>query len=326
MSARRHSDGFTLFEVLGVVLVTALLLGATISFYVNLTRQAARASENTREARRAAALIDRIAADLENTLLVKKRKDEDPLAQPWLFVAQSRFSQSGPQSGSDQIKFIRRDIPRASDGPASNLGMVSYTLRRSETDPERFELRRWSYPELSDHLEPEFPRADDPASLLVADDLSYFTLRFLDESGQWHDDWDSTQLVESSELPAAVQIEVALAPPETASEQEIAEYQPIPYARLVTLPMRPLDLEELLTPPKDKNGKNAQEEARNDTGNQRTIGECVDAAKLGISAPGFSESTLAELAAAVNSHAGEPFTKSMAEQFAGYPAINPDCL
>ena len=39
--------GFTLFEVLGVVLVTALLLGAAISFFLNLTRQA-RARPRTR--------------------------------------------------------------------------------------------------------------------------------------------------------------------------------------------------------------------------------------------------------------------------------------
>ncbi|TMA35318.1 MAG: prepilin-type N-terminal cleavage/methylation domain-containing protein [Deltaproteobacteria bacterium] len=318
-------SGFTLIEVLAVVLITSLLLGATISFYLNLTRQAARASENTREARRAAALIDRVATDLESALLVKKPKEQDALAQPWLFVGESRYSATGPQAGSDQLKFIRRDDPRASDGPASNVEMVAYTLHRSERASDHFELRRWSSPELPERLDLDFPRSDDPASLLVADDLSYFAVRFLDDTGQWHDRWDSTQLVESSQLPRAVEIQVALAPPETASDEEIAEAEPVPYARLVELPMRPLDLEQLLNP-KEKDGKGGKGENEGEDGKQRTIGECVDVSKLGISAPGFSESDLATLAAAVNNNAALPFTKAMAEQFAGLAAINPDCL
>src|SRR5262245_38097256 len=177
MSVRRRS-GFTLFEVLGVVLVTALLLGAAISFFLNLTRQAARASESTREVRRAAALMDRIAADLEHTLLLKKPEDSDPLSRPWLFIAESRYSQTGAERGADQLKFIRRDLPRGSDGPASDLAMVAYTLERSD-DGARFELRRWSTSELPETLDREFPSRDDPASLLVADDLVFFALRFL---------------------------------------------------------------------------------------------------------------------------------------------------
>ena len=85
--------------------------------------------------------------------------------------------------------------------------MVAYTLHRSE-ESESFELRRWSTTELPESLEREFPPSDDPASLVLADDLSYFALRFLDESGEWKDRWDSTQLVESGELPIAVEIEV----------------------------------------------------------------------------------------------------------------------
>ena len=68
--AKTSAAGFTLIEVLAVVLVTSLLLGATINFYINLTREAAHASENVREVRRASALLDRIAVDLEHTVLV----------------------------------------------------------------------------------------------------------------------------------------------------------------------------------------------------------------------------------------------------------------
>jgi type II secretory pathway component PulJ len=327
MSAQRRPTGFTLFEVLGVLLVTALLLGATINFYINLSRQATRASTNTREVRRAAALVDRIAGDLEHTLLVKKPKGTDVLAQPWLFVAESRFSQSGPHPGSDQLKFIRRQIPRASDGPASDVAMVAYTLERGE-DGQNFALRRWSRSELPDSLEPEFPRSDDPASLLVADDLRYFAVRFLDASGQWRPNWDSTQLVESSELPIAVEIEVALAPPPVAPGAEPTdETEPLSYAREVELPLRPIDLEALLTSKKKKeklaqNNRNAD---KNAPGVVRTLGECVDASKLSLSEPGVSASDLATLSAAIQINATAPFTQSMAAQYCGLAAANPDC-
>jgi hypothetical protein len=81
--------------------------------------------------------------------------------------------------------------------------MVAYTLQRSE-DGERFELYRWATSELPESLDREFPPSDDPGSRLVADDLSYFALRFLDDAGEWRDRWDSTQVVDSSELPVAV--------------------------------------------------------------------------------------------------------------------------
>src|SRR4029453_6556726 len=107
-----------------------------------------------------------------------------------------------------------------------------------------FELRRWSTTELPDSLERDFPRSDDPDSLLLADDVSYFALRFLDEAGGGRDRWDSTQIVDSSELPIAVEIEVALARPETSfssSDPAAEPADPVHYAREVTLPLCPTD-------------------------------------------------------------------------------------
>ncbi len=320
--AAHRRFGFTLFEMLGVVLVTALLLGAAISFYLNLTRQAARASESTREVRRATALLDRIASDLEHTMLVKKPPEEDALASPWLFLAESRFSQPSGERGADQLKFIRREIPRSSDGPASDLAMVAYTLDQAE-DGANFELRRWSMSELPESLDREFPRTDDPAAFLLADDLSYFALRFLDDGGNWVDRWDSTQLVESSELPLAVEIEVALAPPAAPGAEPELDVEPMHYARRVELPLRPLDLEALLNPDEEK--EVAQEEGdEEDEDGGRTLADCVDVGKLrGVS--GLSESDIATLAAAIQNSPAAAFAP-YAAALAGHPAVNPDCF
>ena len=79
--------------------------------------------------------------------------------------------------------------------------------------------------------------------MLLADGLASFGVRFIDELGEQTSSWDSSQLIESSELPLAVEIEVALLDPEGDPDAE-----PQPYSRRVLLPVRPLDLEELLDP------------------------------------------------------------------------------
>jgi len=318
--------GFTLFEVLGVVLVSALLLGATISFYINLSRQAARASENTREVRRAATIVDRIASDLEHTLLVQKPAEADALSSPWLFVAEGRYSEPGPLRGSDQIKFIRREVPRASAGPASDVEMVAYTLAHNE-EGDHFALRRWSIGELPQSLEAEFPRDDDPRSRVLADDITLFSLRFLDENGEWHDHWDSTQIAESSLLPAAVEINVAIAPSAPTDPDPDADVvEPVAYARLVELPMRPIDLEEMLYPKDETNvAQNDEDEDEKDKG--KTLGECIDISKLSAAgtAGGLSDSDIATLQAAIQNSPASAFAP-YAALLSGHPAVNPDCF
>lgn len=312
--------GFTLIEVLAVVLVTSLVLTAAISFYLNLSRQAVHATESTREVRRASALIDRIASDLEHTLLVKKPKDVDPLSRPWLFVAEGHLSQAGAPLGSDQLKFIRRDSPRTLEGPGSDVAMVAYTVH-SSPDGSNLALRRWSRSELPDSLDREFPRADDPASLLIADNLSFFALRFLDETGQWTDHWDSTQLTDSSELPRAVEIEVAFYDRASREHSASPDASSVHYTRLVELPMRPLDLEALLKPPGDPEdlGK------RSGPLSTHTIAECIDFSKIdGGKIRGFSASDIAALTAVAQQNPAASFAP-YAGAFKGHPAVNPDC-
>jgi hypothetical protein len=203
--------------------------------------------------------------------------------------------------------------------------MVAYTLWRSE-DGERFELHRWSTSELPDSLDREFPPSDDPASLLVADDLSYFALRFLDDAGEWRDRWGSTQLVDSSELPIAVEIEVALAAPEgsqAGSDAEQLDAEPIHYARAVELPLRPIDLETLLDPEGGKETEVAENE-----GSGRTLADCIDVSKLSLSGSGLSQTDLASLQAAIeNTPAADigPYASVLAS-LAPSGAVHAGCL
>ncbi len=229
------ANGFTLLEVLAVMLLTGIVLGVALNFYIDLSRASNRAAEHTREIRRATAILDRMARDFEATVLVRKPAEEDPLNHPWLFLGESE----GSEIGADRIKFMTRNHrPRSTATHESDLPVVSYTLRRNERD--HLELLRWSSPRLPEGLDRDFPSELEYGQALLSDDIDSFGVTFLAADGDWNDTWDSSQLVESSELPAAVKIQVAMV---TADGSP-----PVIYERQVLLPVRPLDLEVLLDP------------------------------------------------------------------------------
>jgi type II secretory pathway component PulJ len=91
---------FTLLEVLAVVLLTALVLGVALNFTVDLSRASTRATEGTRSFRRALAVLDHVARDLERTVLLQKADETDPLDHPWVFLAEVR----GGGPGADHLR------------------------------------------------------------------------------------------------------------------------------------------------------------------------------------------------------------------------------
>lgn len=246
-AAHRRPSGFTLIEVLAVVLLTSLVLGLAMDFYTDLSNASNRAAENTRELRRATAILDRVARDLQGAVLVKKPPEEDPLDHPWIFLGESRDS----TLGSDHVKFVSwANHPRSREAHESDLAMVAFLTH--EADDGTLELLRWTSPRLPEGLDRDFPFLDDPNVTLLADGLDSFGVRFMGEDGGWVDQWDSSTIIESSELPLAVEIAVSIAPG-TAGDDDVgfddpdAEDERI-HRRVVALPMRPIDLVALLDP------------------------------------------------------------------------------
>lgn len=241
LSSRR---GFTLIEMLGTMVVMSMLLTVALDFYIDLSRQTTRATELTRGVRRANAILDRVASDLEHTLLVIKPDEVDPLRHPWLFLAEPLHA----ENGSDRLKFVRRVSPRSTDDAASDLAMVAYTLRRSEDDDESFSLYRWSTAELPASLDREFPLEGDPGDLLLADRITSFRVTFMDAgTGEWLPRWDSSLIEQSSRLPLAVEIEVGLIDEVQPDPDAFIEDEPRRYSKRISLPMRPIDLVALLS-------------------------------------------------------------------------------
>lgn len=254
-----HRTGFTLIEMLAVVGFTAVLMLFAADFYLEITRASETATERTRASRRAAAVLDRIARDLEATVLVKKPAEVDPLFHPWVFLAEDRDG----AEGAEHLKFTTRSrIPRSTALHESDHEVVAYVLR--EGDAGRLELLRWSSPRLPEELDRSFPASEVEGALLFADDLVSFGVRFLDESSEWKSEWDSSTLIDSSELPLAAEISVAVLPESDPIEGE----EPEVHARRVLLPVRPLDLQALL------DAGEREEQAGCTTG--PTVRECVE--------------------------------------------------
>jgi prepilin-type N-terminal cleavage/methylation domain-containing protein len=325
----RRSAGFTLIEVLAVVLLTGLVLGIALDFYVDLSRASNRAADHTRGVRRATAILDRMARDFESAVLVRKPDAVDPLAHPWVFLAESEYS----STGADHIKFMTRNHrPRSTAAHESDLAVVSYTVRR--TDDDQLELLRWSSPQLPEGLDRDFPYDSEDGPALLADGIAAFGVTLIDEAGGRSDRWDSSQLVESSELPIAVEIEVAMATDDGS--------EPVPYRRYVLLPVRPLDLVALLDPQGTAGGGGADDEEDGEDGDgpvggSRDEGSLESGSTAAGNVPTVGECPLGgaglvaneEMSAFLQRHSSRPIT-DFREQILSTPMlqrmIRPECL
>jgi type II secretory pathway component PulJ len=292
VTGHRHRAGlaFTLIEMLAVMLLTALVFIAAATYYLALARASNAATEATRDERRGIVAVDRIARDLQEAMLVRKPDAVDPLAHPWLFLAEAR----GGGDGADRLKFATRShLPRASALHESDLAVVAYFLAPA-ADGEGSDLLRWSSPRLPPGLDRSFPSADDARAHHLVDGVAAFSVRLLSEQGEWQREWDSSTLLHSSDLPVAAEIRLTLRP----AEEQGRELPP--FVRHVVIPLRPLDLEALLAEAQRDEGRSPDEED----------GECVTVEQCVARNPQVFQLLLAtspDLAAVIDSIAGQCF-------------------
>ena len=236
---RRPLGGFTLMEVLAAIFLTSIVITFAVSFFISLGNSSQRAIDHTRKSLQAVAVLDRVARDLANTALMVKAEDEDPLSHPWSFVAEGLTT----FDGSDAIKFNARSrSPNEETYHTSDLVQVSYQV--GDEEDGSLTLYRWSSPGLPIGQEPGYPSLDDGRTFMVAEGLDSFSLRFLDDEGEWLTSWDSTQVEKSGQLPRVVEIDVSMWSEE--DEDTWSEQGKRHYVRQVVLRQRPLDLNEMI--------------------------------------------------------------------------------
>jgi len=322
---RASASGFTMIEMLAVMLLIGILVSAVASFYIQLSRESNGAADATRTARRSVAALDRIARDLEGAVLVRKPDALDPLDHPWLFYAE----QAGGGEGADRLRFtIRSHRPRAGARHESDLAVVAYGLR--EEPDGGLALVRWISPRLPEGLDRRVPLEEEDGAQVLVDGVLDFGVRFQSEEGDWRETWDSSSLDDSSQLPRVAEIHLALEE-EGATLDETADREPVPVVRQAILPLRPLDLEILLTPAalrgdEDEEAEDEDEEAdarsaEDDEGEQGcvTVAQCLAAhpeldAIAALEAAGLSAGSLGGMG------------RECASQFAAFFGLPGDCL
>jgi len=263
-AAHDAARGFTLLEMLMVVLFTGVVLTFAASFYIDLSKASNAALAESVDLRRATTVLDRIARDLESATLVKKPDALDPLEHPWLFLAEGRGS-----GGADRLRFqARNHRPRMGSAHESDLVAIAYWLAEAE-DGEGFDLLRWtSARPPQPPLDRNFPRRDDPGVERLASRVALFSVRLQDQDGAWQSAWDSWSPAQSSLLPIAAEVRVALLPPEPKEDDEFAQPEPELFTRPVVLALDPLDLEKAL-------GAESDEDEEEDDLACVTVSQCV---------------------------------------------------
>lgn len=238
-----RAAGFTLIELMAAVFLTTVVLSLAWAIFLNLSSGLETARERVRESRHALAILDRVARDLAGSYLLAKPPEVDPLFHPWVFLAESHTE----SPGSDRVKFITRSHrPRNPLGHGSDLAVVTYVLEQA--DGGRYVLTRSLSPGLPEGLDREFPTGDDQRSMLVAERVASFGVRFLNDAQEWVDEWDSSLITESGELPLVAEIDLALAPPGDEEDDfgDLGSFDGNDlehFTRRVLLPMRPVSLE-----------------------------------------------------------------------------------
>lgn len=316
MTPRRRRAGFTLIEMLAVMLLLSLVVTAAVSVYLQLSRESNAAAVRLRTTRRTVAALDRIARDLEGTVLVAKPDAVDPLQHPWVFFAEP--SRRG--GAADRLRFTTRSHrPRGAAANESDLAVVAYGLREGETGD--VELVRWSSPHLPEGLDRSVPLRDEDGAEVLSEGVRAFALRFLSEEGAWQDAWDSSALAEASRLPLAVEVALALADDPEAdglAPDAVAEEETETLVRRVLLPLRPLDFEALFA---GRTGAEDDDEEEEDEEHPDcvTVEECV-AAHPEIDVAAALEQ------AGLPSNLLDAAGRQCAETFSGVLSLPADCL
>jgi prepilin-type N-terminal cleavage/methylation domain-containing protein len=275
--------GFTLLEMLAVILLTALVLTVAADYYLDLSAAGNAAVEALRGPRRATRLLDRVARDLEGAVLLVKAPEEDPLRHPWLFLAEA----DDEREGARRVKLVTRSHrPRGSEAREEDLAVVAW-IAEPELD-RGLVLRRALWPQLPEELDRSFPRGEEEGAYAVAEGLARFGVRLLTEEGDWVSRFDSSSLVQSGQLPRAAEIELAfLEPDETGEWVEGRRYR-----RRVLLPLRPLDLAAELeaaggagAEDEEEDGEGEEEDGEEEDGQEApgaTVGSCLDRAPAAL--------------------------------------------
>jgi type II secretion system protein J len=266
----REARGFTLLEMLIVIGITALLVTAAVQAHLGIRRVQERVARGLHRERTAEVFLDRVERELNGTLLVVKPSGVDRLSHPFVFIGEDRFES---EADADALRFITRTPARA--GPrafAPGLRMVTYGTYTSQNDVG-LELVRQEEA-LPRGLQKEITLLDGRIAL---DGIATFRVRYLDEEGEWKEDWDSTDVALLDRIPTEVEVTLAL----NEKAEDGSTVTGPEHTRSITLPVRPFDLDAMrgeegaTADPNSGAGETAEEKDDAEDGTCVTVAECA---------------------------------------------------
>lgn len=208
MSDPRPRRGFTLLEVLIAITILGIILTTIYGAVSRTIRTKDHAEASTRMASTGREAVLRIADEIEASL--------SPVRVP---MAVFQGVGGGTAQFLDQVRFAISSRPPFGPIGTGNAGriLVTYYLAEQEGAPNTFILVRSErqLPKLTDaQNNGQDATEEEPQEIrtLVVDNVGGLRLRYLDgDSGQWSDNWDSTQQGELlNRLPIAVEIALFL--------------------------------------------------------------------------------------------------------------------
>jgi type II secretory pathway component PulJ len=250
MQGRHHvTAGFTLLEMLSAVFLATVVLVLVSSIFGENARQRSVASERLRVETTASTALDRIADDLEASILLKRPAERDPRTHAWRFIAEDPGD-----LGARTVRFQTQNVSRSNLAEHSTTWVeVVYFLADEEIDDPsadpHFTLWRWQSNRIPGDSDRRWPEPGEPGTARVAEGLADFGVRLIDAEGALLDEWDSTFAAEDAALPAGAEIALVLFRAARPGEGEPGQIE-VPgriHGRTVTLAMpTPIDVAALI--------------------------------------------------------------------------------
>lgn len=201
MRGRIHQRGLTLVEVLVSVAILAMIATLIYGTFDGLSRAKKGEAQRGDRARQARAALDRIAREMQSTYL--------SMHNPGVPILQTRVTAYMARNGSpyDRVDFTAfahlRTEREAKESDQAEIGY--FALPDPDKDGKTDLVRREQTPPDMD------PQRGGIVSVLC-EDIESFDVRFFEPvTGQWIENWDSTQVTgQQNRIPLEVKVTIVL--------------------------------------------------------------------------------------------------------------------
>jgi type II secretion system protein J len=199
---RRAGAGFTLLEILVAVAILAIVLLTALSALSAVNRTAAAITETLTAVSGAATAIEQMTGDIQALHVTEATFYRPPgvgdAPDPYRFRCLSTPDDPQDFKRLEFAAWAHRPLAPSALGIAPGaLARVTYFVRRID---DRFVLMRTDAPDLRAGLDPP------PTPAVVCENVRRLRLRFIDEKGEAHDQWDSDDSQWYYATPRAVEI------------------------------------------------------------------------------------------------------------------------